>query len=317
MKEIIERILACESAAVMGHVNADADSLGSCYAMAQFLRGLGKRAQVFLEEKPDRYLEFMSDEYTVFENGMETAEFELCICLDSGDIDRLGERRAIFDRAKTTINIDHHRTNTKFADLNYVDADASATGEILCEMFKLSGKPMDKEIAQNLYIAMCTDTGCFKFSSVKPKTMRAAADLMEYGFDHAELIRLLFDSHSMAETKFRGEVMRNVKSYDGGRISLVSIADDLCAKVGLAEEDMPNVVDIPRCVEGTEIAVALKRRDNKVKINLRSNGDADVANIALKFGGGGHAKAAGGAIEGVSIEEAEKMVVAACREELG
>lgn len=316
MNEIIEKIKSAKSAAILGHINADADSLGSCFAFARMMRIMGKRADVYTEEPIERYLRFISSDYIVYDPDEPTEQYDLCICLDCGDIDRLGKRRIFFDNAAQTINIDHHRTNTEFAQANMVDGDASATGEILCGLFEEFGYEIDKEIARYLYIAISSDTGCFKYSSVSPYTMRCAAKLLEYDFDHAEIARLLFDTHSMEETRFRAEVMRNIRSYDGGRIRIVSISPELCEKTGLDENDIPNVVDIPRCVEGTEIAVALKLKNGEVRINLRSNSDADVSKVALKFGGGGHVKAAGAGIKGVSLEEAEKIVLEACREVL-
>lgn len=315
MQKVIDKINNSKSVAILAHINEDADALGSSYAMARVLRSLGKEAVCYVSE-PDGHLGFLNPEYTVYEEGMEK-KHDLCIGLDCGDEYRFGDRIKIFEAAEVTVNIDHHKTNTYFADENYVDDKASATGEILFEMFKTAGWDYDGITAQFLYAAICSDTGCFKYSNVTPKTLRIIADLLEYKFDHAETVRLLFDTFSMESTRFKGFVMQNVKSYADGKISLVAICDEWITKSGLTAEEVPNIVDIPRCVEGTEIAIALKKKTDEIRINLRSNGDADVAAVALRFGGGGHAKAAGCGIKGATMEEAEKIIVEACAEVLG
>jgi phosphoesterase RecJ-like protein len=146
--------------------------------------------------------------------------------------------------------------------------------------------------------------------------MREAADLLEFGFDHAEITRLLYDSHSFGEMQLRATVMQSLKSYEGGKITIAEITDEMIKNSGLREDQVPNVVDIPRGVAGTEIAVLLKPKDGEIRVNLRSNGDADVSEIALQYGGGGHKKAAGCGIKGATLEEAEKIILKSCAEVL-
>ncbi|MDO5398157.1 MAG: bifunctional oligoribonuclease/PAP phosphatase NrnA [bacterium] len=315
MKEIIEKINNAKSVAVLGHVNADPDSIGSCFAFAHMMRLSGKEAVVYLSEKIEDRLTFMGDDYVVYE-GENPPHHDLCVCLDCGDIDRLGLRKDIFDAADNTVSIDHHRTNTYFAQANYVDGEAPAAAELLCRLFREMHTELDCEAAKQLYTALSSDTGCFKFSSVTPQTMREAADLLEYGFDHAEIARQLFDSNSPEEIRFKAEAMLALKRYFDGKLTLVIIDDDMVKRSGLSEDKLPNIVEIPRCVQGTEIAVSLKERKGDIRVNLRSNGAADVSAIALRFGGGGHIKAAGCTIKETNLEEAEKLIIEVCREVL-
>lgn len=315
MDKIIKKINEGHKIAVLGHVNEDPDSIGSCFAFAQMMRKIGKEATVYMSAEPEKRLAFMGSDYVVY-TGEETPEYDLCAVLDCGDIDRLGERKAIFDKAKNTISIDHHHTNTYFAQENYVDGDAPAAAEILCRLFKAMGTELDGEIAMQLYAALSSDTGGFKFSNVTPATMREAADLLEYDFDHAEIARLLFDSDTFGEIRFKAEVMQRIKTYADGKICLVSVDDGIIERSQIAEDQIPNVVDIPRRVVGCEIAVALKEKEDEIRVNLRSNGDADVSKVALKFGGGGHVKAAGCGVKNASLEEAEKVIIEACIEVL-
>lgn len=203
-------------------------------------------------------------------------------------------------------------TNTDFADANYVDGSAAATGQILSELFDKMGEAIDRDIAKDLYTAICSDTGCFKYSNVSPKTMRIAADLLEYDFDHAEVARLLFDSESINAVKLKAEVTEGLREYAGGRIKLVLADEKIGEKYGMSKEDIPNLVEIPRRIAGTEIAVCIKRTDDGVRLNLRSNGEADVSKVAQKFGGGGHVKAAGATLHVDTLDEAEKVVIEEC-----
>lgn len=310
MQGVIDKIKKAKSVAVFPHVNEDPDALGSCFAFAKMMRKLGKRATVYVSGAVESRLDFIGNDYVIYD-GMPH-EHDLCACLDCGDIDRITERKKLFDEIGNSINIDHHFTNTLFADANYVDGKASATAEILIELFSAMGAPLDDEIARDLYIALCSDTGCFKFSSVSAKTMRAAADLLEYSFDHAEMARLLFDSESLAAAKLKAEVTGGIKDFADGRIKLVSVDEKIGERYGISKEDIPNLVDIPRRIEGTEIAVCIKKISDGFRLNLRSNGEADVAKVAMEFGGGGHIRAAGATLHAKNAAEAEEAVITEC-----
>lgn len=312
MLEVIEKIKAASSVAVFPHINEDPDALGSCFAFLEVLRQMGKEAVCYTNERIEKHLDFIGGDYEVYDVNKQYTSHDLALCLDCGDIDRLGDRKKLFDQIGNSANIDHHHTNTNFADANYVDGDASATAEILFELFGKMGVTMNKTIARFLYIAICSDTGCFKYSNVSPKTMRCAASLLEFDFNHAEIARLLFDTYAFNVMKLKSELMQNVRSYADGKINVVTADSSLYEKYGVEAKEVPNIVDIPRCVAGTEIAVCIKRQNGDIRVSLRSNGDADVSSVAVALGGGGHAKAAGCSVEAETIEEAEKIIVEEC-----
>ena len=311
MKTIADKILAAKSVAILTHVNEDPDTLGSCFAFKKMMVKLGKKATIYVNGKIERRLSFMGDDYIIYDESMK-AEHDLCACLDCGDLFRIGARKAIFDAAPVTINIDHHFTNTNFADANLVDGNASSTAEILTELFEYMNLEIDDAIATDLFTAICSDTGSFKYSSVSPKTMRMTAKLLEHNIDHAEIARLLFDTESLSAARFKAEITGKIKSYADGKITLVTADERDGEKYGIAPEDIPNLVDIPRGIEGTEIAVCIKKTSSGYRVNLRSNGEANVADVAAAIGGGGHRKAAGGTARVDSIEEAEKLIVDEC-----
>lgn len=312
MEEVIKKINAAKNVAILTHINEDPDTLGSCFAFKKMMIKLGKKATVIVSAKIEERLSFMGNDYIQYSEDMDLSGFDLCACIDCGDKDRLGERKKVFDAIGNSINIDHHFTNTAYADANYIDGDAAAAAQILTEMFEKAGYEIDQDIAYDLYTAICSDTGCFKFSSVSPATMRMTANLLEYDFDHAEIARLLFDTETIGATLLKAEISQRIKSYAGGKVTLVTADERDGEKYGIVPEDIPNLVDIPRRIAGTEIAVCIKKTSKGYRVNLRSNGKADVAAVAGVFNGGGHVKAAGAVLQTDTMEEAVKAVIAEC-----
>lgn len=311
MQKAIEIIKNAKSIALFPHINEDPDAICSCFAFAEVLKGMGKTAVCYTNDTIEKHLAFIGGDYEVYDEN-KAYNHDLALCLDCGAIDRLGNREKLFNEIGKSVNIDHHKTNTNFADVNYVNANASATGEILTELFDKMGVKLNDKIARYLYISIASDTGCFKYSNVTAKTMRTAADLLEYDFDHAEEVRLLFDTYTLPVLKFRAEITQNVHSYENGKISVATVDDALVQKYGLDIKESPNIVDIPRCIAGTEIAVCIKHQNGVIRASLRSNGETDVSRVTEKFGGGGHAKAAGCSIDAGTLEDAEKMIVEEC-----
>lgn len=305
----------CNSAAILTHINEDPDTIGSCLAFREALLNMGKRAVVYVSAAVEKRISFIGTDYVIYD-GKEQEKHDLCVCIDCGDILRIGKRKELFDKAEHSINIDHHRTNTLFAEVNYVDALSSAAGEILCGLFDEMNIEKNDKIARLLYTAIASDTGSFKYSNVTPKTMRAAADLMEYSFDHSEILRLLFDCKSLKNAKIEAQALNEMESFCGGKIRLVTMTKEMYEKYDVEVQDAPNLVDVPREIEGTEIALCLKEQESEIRVNMRSNGYADVSKAAVALGGGGHIRAAGASVKGKTLEEAKKIVVAECEKVL-
>ena len=313
MKKIIEILKNTKSAVILPHINADGDAVASSQAMKAFLCCMGRESVIITEEPVEERLSFIADGIKVY--GGDMPEYDTVIVLDCGDIDRLGNRGKLIRQDVKVINIDHHKTNKGFGDASYVNASASATGEIMFDLFKEANTSITDEAAMFIYTAICSDTGGFAYSNVSPKTFRIAAELIEHNFDHAEVSRLLFDCVDINSELIKAELVKTVNSYSDGKIRTVTATTHLAESFGLNVEEIQGLVDIPRRIRGTEIAVAIKESEGGVRVSLRSNGDADVAKVALLFGGGGHTKAAGCSIN-ADVIEAEKLIVKACEDVL-
>lgn len=314
-EEIAAVLRGVKRAVILPHLNADGDAVGSCKAMKAMIEMMGGQADIYSEERIEERLSFISDGIEVF-TGNEDKAYDTCIALDCGDEQRLGKRAVFAQRADAIVNIDHHRTNTYFGNINYVDPNAAATAQILAALVSYMGIKPDKVMAEYLYTAICSDTGCFAYSNTSSATMRIAADLLETGIDHAECARLLFDSVPLETELLKAELTKSIRSYYGGRLRIVSAVPAIAEKYGLDMDDVSDLVNIPRRITGTEIAVSIKYDGVKIRASLRSNGDADVAAVALKLGGGGHTRAAGCTVDAGSIEDAEAMIVKECGEAL-
>ncbi len=310
MNEVIKLIKKAKSAVILPHISADGDAVASCKAMACALDGLGIKSVIIAEEAVEPRLDFISDGVTVYDGSVP--EHDTVIVLDCGDIERTGQRSVFIKSGKPVINIDHHTTNTRFGCENLVLDTASATGEVLFLLFSEMGIEITDEIAKYLYTAICSDTGGFAYSNVSSDTFKIAAELVEHNINHAEISRLLFDCVDITSELLKAELTKNIHSYCGGKIRTVAVSKSFAAEFNIIPEEVDGLVDIPRRIRGTEIAVALKETKDKIRVSLRSNGEADVSKIALKFGGGGHIKAAGCSIIGTDIENAQKLIVDAC-----
>ena len=315
LNKIKEYIKLGENIAILCHVNADGDALCSSFALCDILSAMNKNVFCILEEVPGSKYNFLNGQYSVYKPGDKT-DYDLCIAVDCGGIDRLGSRIEIFKNSRNTINIDHHKSNNNFAEINIVKDKYSAAAEVIAELVENLGYEISDRAAMFLYGGIMSDSGSLKYSSTSPDTLRIAAKLMEHDFDHAYVNRMLFDNNSMEITRLTGYVMNNVESYADGKITLISTTSELLSEYGVDERDADALINIPRSIEGAEIAIEIKERGGQVRASLRSNGNARVDRVAAIFGGGGHIRAAGVTFKDMTFEEAKKAVLEAAKEEL-
>lgn len=286
------------NAAIIGHVRPDGDCVGACLGLFNYLEAVYPQveAKVYLEV-PDRkfgYLNGFGQIQAVF---AQEASFDLCICLDCSDEERLGEGREIFRLAKDSICIDHHITNTRYAGENVVEAGASSTCEVLFGLME-EGR-ITRETAECLYTGIIHDTGVFKYSCTSAKTMAIAGKLMETGIDFTNIIDGSFYRKTYLQNQILGRaLLESVVFLDGKCIFSVVRLKDM-KFYGVASKDLDGIVEQLRVTEGVECAIFMHEIEAQIyKVSLRSTNDLNVAKIAGYFGGGGHVKAAGCTMSG-------------------
>ncbi len=323
MDALCERVSEKKKTLIVFHERPDGDAVGSAFALRELLHAMGIPVMcVCADEIPDR-LRFITDGVqgsVLVEEGM-VLDHERVISVDSAAPDQLGSLFPILHR-DIALMIDHHEVGFLYAD-SYIDPTVSATGEIIYLLAKeLVKKGKLEEIPHRVYLAVyaaiCADTGCFRYSNVTPTTFRIAAELLETGVNAPEICRRLCEEKSLKQLKAEGEAARRLFLYDGGRIASVTFPYQSKYSLGLSDEHLSTVMDVPRSVVGVEIAVVVKQPEQKnvFRVSLRSNSELDVSAVAAGFGGGGHQKAAGCTIEADGIDDAEKMILRAIRERL-
>jgi len=294
INDIAKLIKECSNIAILPHISADGDSIGSSLALAISLRSMSKCVDIISEEAiPENYM-FLPDSNTIKVYNGEMSDYDLIIALDSGDIERLGKRGIFISKTVKTVNIDHHPTNTNFAIYNYIKSDASSVGEIIYCLLKEYDFFINADIATCLYTAIIADTGGFKYSNTTSQTHLIAAELIDYDLDISDISRRVFDVLTLGKLKLINIATGSIDIIEDGKISILSINDDILESIGAKEEDYDGIINFARNINTVEVAVTFRKKINgEIKVNFRSNRYVDVAKIAQKYGGGGHVRAAG------------------------
>ena len=297
-----------ETVAIGGHTHPDGDCVGSVTGLTLYIKENYPEIMLdtYLEEVPEA-LKMVGDNISVISEVKDAKEYDLFICLDCGDEKRLGFSGVLFNKAKHTLCIDHHKSNVAFADVNHIIPDASSTSELVCHL--LDEDKISYNTAQALYMGIAHDTGVFQYSCTSPETMETAAMLMRKGIDVSEIIDKTYFEKTYIQNKLLGRALD--KSYtvlDGMCIVSVIEKTDF-DEINATSKDTEGIVAQLRSTKGVETALFMYAVDeNKFKISLRSKGLTDVSLIAGKFDGGGHARAAGATIEGNSKEVVDAVI---------
>lgn len=305
LEEIAALLLAQDKLVLCPHVSPDGDALGSTLALKMALEKAGKKVTVMVDDDVPKAFDFLPqiDCFVKPADG-EVLEADLLVVLDASSLDRIGKvAQAV--KAKAVANIDHHISNTQFADYLYLNTEAAATAEILCNLVEKLGIKPDKDLATCLYTGIYTDCGSFRYANTTPGTMRAAAKLLEYGARPNEISDAL-GTNTRANIEMLGKVLQTLAFYNDGKISTLEINSDLYDK----DVNTDNFISFARYIEGVDVAVLFKAVEPAVtRVSMRSQ-DTDVAAIALSFGGGGHVRAAGCTVE-LPLEQAKAKVLEA------
>lgn len=302
--------------AVGGHIRPDGDCVGSTLFVYNYILEHYPEIKItpFLEDIPDVF-EFLNGSDSLVDYDETPAEYDLFICLDCSDLSRLGKKSRLFESAKRTACIDHHLSNDSFADINYINPDASSTCELLCELVEM--EKINKAMAECLYIGMVHDTGVFQYSCTHASTMRYAGILMEKGIDYPGMIDKTFYEMTFAQNQLLGLGLSKAKLYEDGKVIATYFTGEELKQFNATGKDTDSVVNQLRKTKGTQIAVFLyQNADGSYKGSLRTNADVNLVEIAKIYGGGGHAKAAGFTAEGHPENDIIPALIKKAKEQL-
>ena len=282
-----------ETIAIGGHIRPDGDCVGASVGLYQYIKDNyeDKRVDVYLEEIPETY-QFLEAAQEIHHEIPKDMEYDLFICLDCGDQERLGFSEPLFERAKHTFCIDHHVSNTGFAEDSYVVPDASSTSELVYNL--MDYEKISLETANALYLGIVHDTGVFQYSCAAPSTFRMAANLLEKGVDAPSLIQDTYYEKTYAQNQILGRALRESILFMDGTCIATYITKKTMDFYGVDAKDLEGIVSQLRVTKGVETAIFMYELEPRVyKVSLRSKNMIDVSKIAKYFGGGGHKKAAG------------------------
>ena len=304
--------------AVLGHVRPDGDALGSQLALGLSLKQLGKDVRVWNEEGMLEKYSFLPNANLLTKPPAEPEDVDVAIALDTAIQNRLGNSLAAVRSAKVWINIDHHPSNPGYGDLVYIDPKSPATGQILFELIKSEKLPIDTAIAENLYVAISTDTGSFQYPNTTARTFEIAAELVRAGVAVGRVSQLTYENYPRRRVELLRDLLGTMRFDANDRVASFSLSLATAKKLGVLPEDNEGLIDHLRAIRGVIVAVFFEElADGKVRVSMRSKDEkVNVCAICEKFGGGGHVLAAGARVRG-PLAEVERKILEEVRDVVG
>lgn len=321
LKEISDLILNSNKIGITYHVSPDGDAVGSALALLNALKVLGKDAYLISKDIISENLQYLKSANEG--NGnivIPTKDTDVVVVVDCGNFDRISANLEDFNGI--IINIDHHISNDKYGNFNYVDIKAAATAEIIFELIEVLGLAFNKnskemkDIGTCLYTSLVTDTGGFRHSNVTARTHKIASRLKEINVDNTFIYQSLFDNKSFEKIKLIGKALSDIELLVDKKVSLIQLPIEYGKELGIEIGDTSDIISFGLQIKGVEVSILIKEIENGVKASLRSKNDIDVRCIAEKLGGGGHVKAAGITLKGFSLEEAKNKILDEVEKEL-
>jgi len=293
LKRILEVMVEKDRIAIVSHVDPDGDSIGSQIALGNFLQSLGKEVVlVNQDEIPSRY-RFLDPEKRI-KRSFKSLRPDLVVVVECSNLNRVGKLKEQIPSGTTVLNIDHHLDNSLFGTINYLDTDASATGEMVYDLLRHADYAFDPNTASALYTAILTDTGRFSFSNTTPRTFTTCAQLVGLGVDPKFISDQLYSNHPEGCLRLLGSVLEKFELLGKGRYCSLVITHQLLEDFGVNPQDTEGFVDYTLFVNGVTVgALFVETSAGTVRVSLRSQGSIDVSAVARVFGGGGHPNASG------------------------
>jgi bifunctional oligoribonuclease and PAP phosphatase NrnA len=317
-QQIVELLRSQNSFLVLTHYRPDGDAVGSQLALVLVLKGLGKTVEAWNDDEVPAKFRFLPHSDLITRPPAEPKDFDVVIAIDISTWQRVGTAAQRIRNKKHFVNIDHHISNEKFGEINWIVPEAPASGQIAFDLIKRGGFQLTQEIAACLFAAISTDTGSFSYGSTTAESLRVAAELVDTGINVGEICRHVYESYPYARLMLLQKALAQLELADQKRIAYTWVTVEMFEESGAKREDTEGLIDYARAIEGVLVAVLFEEmaEAGKIRISLRSKHPRiDVNSIARRFGGGGHREAAGARISG-EPHETERKVLAVISEAL-
>lgn len=308
-KRVLEAIKRNKRFLISAHVNLEGDALGAELALARLLHKKGKKAFVVNADKSPHMYSFLPGVSSILRPKDNIPDYDVFIAVDCCDKNRLGKVTKLINKNKTTINIDHHRGNDNFADINWVAADVSSASEMIYQLYKQLNVKIDEASALLIYVGILIDTGSFRYSNTNAETHRIAADLLSKNLSANKIYQKIYEANPLEETKALIKIISEFQTDNKSEIAWVEIKSGVLNTIGLKIDLTDNIFNFLRSIDGIEVSIIFKEINSReTRVNFRSKGKLDVAKLARGFGGGGHRSASGCSIS-KGLQESKRIVL--------
>lgn len=305
LKNAAEMLRKADNILILTHANPDGDTLGSGFALLRALLKAGKKARLINNDEINKKFSYLSQ-------GIECPDFkeEFIVSVDVAEKKLLGDSVAAEYGDRVDLAIDHHGISRLFAENTFCESESASCCELVYLVIKEMGVGIDPQIASCIYTGVSTDTGCFRYSNVTPRTHRLAAELIEAGADHSRINVRMFETKTMNNIMLERKCLDSLRSFADGKIALIAVTKAMLDECDTDKSALDAIKPITRQIEGVEIGITVKEEDGgKVGVSIRSSENYDAAKICANFGGGGHERAAGCQFSGKTVEEVSGIVV--------
>src|SRR6266446_5159930 len=311
MDRILEAIRQSQTFCVVGHIRPDGDCVGTQLGLTLALREQGKKALCWNEDPIPQKYEFL-DPGHLFQKPKPGLRFDCVIATDCATFDRLGTVGPAIARRKLFINIDHHESNTRYADINWVSPREPSAGELIFRIMRVAKWPITKSIADCLFTAVSTDTGSFQYATTRPATYHVAGELVRPGADLAKICDEVYQSYPLSRARLLRHIYSHFHLTHQNKIAYFWLKKADYARTGAESSDSEGLIDHIRAIAPVVVACVFEEIEPELtRISLRSKSDhVNVNDIAAQFGGGGHPAAAGARIPGNPLSVQRKVIAA-------
>lgn len=307
VKECADILREKDNILILTHANPDGDTLGSGFALCRALMKIGKICAVINADDIPKKYNYLFDDIVEIK-----FKPDYVVAVDVATVKLLG---GLEEQYKIDMCIDHHSTNTEYANLLLLE-DAPAACQIMYEVVLALGVEVDKKIADCLYTGLTTDTGCFRYDSTTAQTYRVAADLIDAGADNGRINRIMFETKSKTYARLERLAIESMHFYEHERVAVITVTQEMFQLTGSNAQETEGLAPLTRQIEGVEIGITIQERpDGTCKASIRTFESVNAAKLAACFGGGGHAQAAGCKFD-CDVKEARRLLVDKCREML-